>query len=106
MLRSIPQFGSSVFQVLLIKGLYAARRSDRIPEGNVLQVKPRCGSTRRPIATCSCAQVLQDDPKMQAVAEAPLPQLVQPADCPSCEQEFLARSREFEAEELVPAGAS
>jgi predicted O-methyltransferase YrrM len=45
--------------------------------------------------------VLQDDPKMQAVAEAPLPQLVQPADCPSCEQEFLARSKEFEAEELV-----
>jgi len=42
---------------------------------------------------------LQHGPRMQAVSEAP--PLVLPADCPSCEEDFLKRSKEFETKEIA-----
>jgi len=42
---------------------------------------------------------LQHGPRMQAVSEAP--PLVLPADCPSCEEDYLERSKEFETKELI-----
>jgi len=42
---------------------------------------------------------LQHDPSMQAISEAP--PLVLPADCPSCEEDFLKHSKEFETKEMT-----
>lgn len=94
-------------------GLAAILADARVVRSQKATIRPGLLSLRAPVAPrgpTSMARpppalarsrvVLQDaDPKMQAVAEAPT--LVQPADCPSCEQEFLDRSKEFEAEQLV-----